>query len=119
MKKSKLTLESLKIDPLVFFLGSEEEAEKAERAENARIEEVKNIINAPDFCGLAYNNKSFWESVTKSTRTGETFQHTFFYKDTPSYHTSFEEGKTDPTKFYREIAENSFFSNLKLTIYTL
>lgn len=119
MKKSKLTLESLKIDPLVFFLGSEEEAEKAERAENARIEEIKKIINAPDFCGLAYNNKSFWESVTKSTRTGETFQHTYFYKGDPSHHTSLEEGKTDPERFYRDIAQNSFFCNLKLTIYTL
>ena len=117
MKKYKVCFESLKIDPCFAFRLSDAEIDEIEKKIETRIKEIESIITAPDFCGCAYNNKSFWESVTKSTRTGETFQHTYFYQDKPSYHTSIEEGKTDKDRFFRDIAQNSFFRNLKLTVY--
>ena len=118
MQKKKIVFESLKIDPLIAFKGTDAEIETAERKKAERREEIEKLLNDEKFISLSFQKwAGLWEAVTPSTRPGEKLQKTCFFRSDPTSHQS----TTDPEsekELIREIARQSYFKNLNITLFT-
>lgn len=120
MQEKNIILEALNIDTLVFFLGSEAEQEEAEAKEAARLDEVKKIIFAPDFCALAYYSGKLYKVFTRSTHPGAFWALSVFYNGEALSHTEYDEnGNTSGSpSIFREIMCETIESPLTLDILT-
>lgn len=118
MKKKKIVFESLKIDPMIFFTGSDAEIEAAERMQEERQNEIKMLLENENFMSLSFQTfNGLWEAITPATRPGEKWQHTFFYKANPNYHESTTDERSEKEMLW-SIAGKSFYKNLHITLFT-
>lgn len=71
----KIFLQSLDIDPTIYFLGSDEEIAEAEAKEARRAAEIEKVIFSGDFQQLTYTTEAGQiRSLHRSTRPGVKFQ---------------------------------------------
>lgn len=122
MKEKQITLEALNIDPLLFFHGSEAEQEEAEAKEAARVEELKKIIFAPDFCALSYTADQLYYVFTRSTHPGAFWSLSVFYNDNALSHSEYHENGQSKSSYHQfifdEIEAHTLQNPLTLDILT-
>ena len=90
----KYHFEPLKIDPVLYFRGTDEEIERAEKAEETAAEALKAIIYAPGFKALeirkTYPSGTAREILHHSTRHGVLFQLSYIDPDgVPAMHENY------------------------------
>ena len=115
------TLEKLSFNPCVFFLGTDEEQAEAERQEAARLEEIKNIITAPDFLALQYTADKLTYIFTVSTHPGAAFSLSVFYNDNALSHTEYTadyKSRSENKTIFQEITTATIHNTLTLEILT-
>jgi len=90
----KYHFEPLRIEPALYFRGTDEEIERAQEAEEAAAEALKTIIYAPDFSALEirkeYPRGTAREILHHSTRHGVLFQLSYIDPDgVPAMHENY------------------------------
>lgn len=91
MKQTRISFESLNINPTIYFLGTDEEIEAAERKEAARAAELEKVIFSSDFLALELRRENgAREILHHSTRKGVFLQLSYIAADgVPTMHENF------------------------------
>lgn len=92
----KILLQSLDIDPTLYFTGSDEEILEAEKKEARRAAEIENLIFSGNFRQLTYTTETGQiRSLHRSTRPGVMFQLSYIDPDgVPVMHENFIQTRT-------------------------
>lgn len=106
-ERKNVLLKSLNINPVLFFLGTDEEIKEAEEKEARRAAEIEKIIFSPDFIAARYyTEKGATRILHHSTRPGVGFQLSYIDSDgIPAMHENFI--KTSPDHVQENIQDKN------------
>lgn len=91
MKQTQLFFDSLKINPTIYFWGTDREIEEAEEKEAIRAAELEKVLFSDDFLALELTRESgAREILHHSTRKGVFFQLSYIASDgVPTMHENY------------------------------
>lgn len=94
----KILFQSLDIDPVIYFTGSDEEIAEAEKKEARQAARIEKIISRPDFQQLTYTTAAgAIRSLHRSTRQGVKYQLSYIDPDgIPAMHENYISTGADP-----------------------